>query len=214
MKRALVKKINYAGLEFDGLMLPDGSYAIAVPQLVQVGLLASGKTATRDLQRILGNSFVASKVMTEVDKNKVNVISLETFTLATLLLFQKGHEVATRFVMASVQEKLERIFDAGFGKVVEEREREARFFARLDTKETFRPMTDELQKQGFVEPWQYGKYIRNFQEFLDVECGTRDFQPLQKLLLIARCQSVVTQLMRMGYTPYSALKAFKENFNS
>jgi hypothetical protein len=72
-------------MEFDGLMLPDSSYAIGVPQAADLFHL-SKNTFSRDLKRLLGKDFHPSKIRTELSTALVNVLTLEQFSLVCLHL--------------------------------------------------------------------------------------------------------------------------------
>lgn len=209
MNKAIVTKINYAGLEFEGLMLPDGSYGVALPQIAALFQFPN-KHASRQVKSLLGNGFQFPKAKSELHPKAVNYLTLETFSLLTIHLMKKGNAVAEAFVFASVTEKIERIFDNAFGVVVEERDREARFAARLETKIAFRPLTDQLQRHGFTEDWQYGKFIKAFQDFLGFNSGERDALDIPTLIRLGNCQMELRALMASGYEPWTALELWKE----
>lgn len=209
MTKAIVTTINYAGLSFDGLMLPDGSYAIGVSQLSALFQFPS-KHASRTVKAILGQGFQFPKSASEINPKKVNILSLDHLTIVATVLMTQGNEIATKFVMASVTEKMERVFDNAFGVVVEEREREQRFAARLMTKATFRPLTDALLEAGFSEGWEYGKYIKEFQTHIGFKSGDRDTLDLQTLMWLGNCQGELKCLIKAGYLPWDALELWKE----
>ena len=212
MTKAIVTTIHYAGLEFEGLMLPDGNYAIAVSQafkLLDPSVLL--RNQLRKVKSLLGKDISVLKISSEINSNKVNILTLDLYSQLLMKLAFTGNELAQNFLLASTTEKLERVFDKAFDIVREEREREARFAARLSTKATFRPMTDQLKRLGFTESWEYGKFIRIFQETLDIECGTRDLQPLDKLMVLSNHQAVITHLLKNNVDPWIALKSWQEN---
>lgn len=205
-QKAIVTKINYAGLAFDGLMLPDGSYAIAFKQVDTLFNLGLQKNITRGVKALFPKGTQDfKKTLTEMSTNQMWILTLDQFSACCAILCTKN-EFAMNFVLASTTEKLERIFDSAFGVVIEEREREQRFAARLMTKASFRPLTDQLQLAGFTESWEYGKFIKAFQDHLSIETGTRDDLDLQELLYLGNCQSELKCLMKAGYSPWDALE--------
>lgn len=208
--KAILTEINHAGLTFSGLMMPDGQYLIGVSQLNSLNLIPQ-KNASRVVKGLLGKEFQFLKVLSELHPKRVDTLTLEQFGQVVKMLAKKGNEAAWAILEASLLEKLERIFDASFGVEIDEREREQRFAARLMTKATFRPLTDELQRHGFTEGWQYGKYISKFQAIIGFEDGTRDKLPLETLLMLGNCQAELKILMRSGYTPEEALVVWQEN---
>jgi len=211
--KATVTTIKYAGLSFEGLMMPNGEYRIAFTQCKNLFLKETilSKNVTRAIKALLPKEFSFSKCETELHSKKIWTMDLTQFTILMTILMSKGNPIATNFVIASTTEKLERVFDTAFDVLVTEREREARFAARLDTKATFKPLTDELKKFGFSESWQYGKFVKQFQDIIGFESGERDKLELSTLLELGNCQSELKMLMRVGYSPWEALNVWSEN---
>jgi len=210
MSKAIVTTIKYAGLVFEGLMLPDGTYMIGTSQLNPL-LSVPPKNATRTVNRALGEGFQFLRVSSELNPKKINALTLDQLSSVIKALAKKGNEQAWNLLDACFLEKMERIFDSAFGIEVEERKREQRFAARLMTKATFRPLTDELKRQGFTEGWEYGKYVHRFQSIIGFEDGTRDNLDLETLLVLGNCQAELKILMRSGYSPWDALDVWEEN---
>ena len=83
LKKAVVATVNYAGFEFPGLKLPDGSYAIAVTQVVELfqrsneGFQFAKRQASRDIKYLLGNGFQFLKSASEIHPKKVNILTIE-----------------------------------------------------------------------------------------------------------------------------------------
>jgi hypothetical protein len=46
---------------------------------------------------------------------------------------------------------------------------------------------------------------------MDIECGTRDMQPMQKLMELSTAQGILTHLMRSGLNPDDALNAWLDH---
>ncbi|MGL6340188.1 MAG: hypothetical protein ACRC80_13750 [Waterburya sp.] len=208
-EKAIVCWIEYAGLEFEGLMLPCGKYAMALSQVARLFQFDQNQ-ATRTVKRLLGRGFQFDRASSELNPKAVNILELHQVSIVAALLMAKGNSLATQFILASVTEKLERVFDNSFGVVIEERDREARFAARLNTKATFRPLTDVLKESGFSEPWQYGKFVKQFQTHLGFESGERDRLDLSTLIWLGNCQSELKCLIKAGYEPWTALELWKE----
>ena len=55
-KKAVVATVTYAGFEFPGLQLPDGTYGIGVSQVADMFQFLQ-KNSTRGVKRLLGNDF-------------------------------------------------------------------------------------------------------------------------------------------------------------
>lgn len=213
-QKAIVTEIEYAGLSFEGLMLPNGKYAIAFTQARELFLVKSvlPKNATRAIKALLPKDLSFSKIPTEMNSRPVWVLELNQISQLVLSLAFTGNEVAQKFAMASVSEKLERVFDSAFGVIVEERERELRFAARLSSKATFRPLTDLLKENGYdrdhIDPKKrYQTFIWEFQTALGIKSGTRDEINADELMRLVSVQSRLIGLIEAKVDPWDALEA-------
>jgi len=144
MTKAIVAKIDLGFVKFDGLMLPDGSYAIAVPQIADlVGL--DKNQASRDIKRMVGKDFNPSKSTTEYTKAAVNIIDLATFRKIIRELDRQGNPIASALVDVFIQESIDRRYDTAFGKKVSESERNQILAQRMKRLLARRAWTDVLQ---------------------------------------------------------------------
>ena len=97
-KKAVVAMIQIGNKEVEGLMLPDGNFAIAVPQIWKLFEFSVQPTdASRSIKRLLGNGFQYSRVRSELNPKKVNVVDVKTFELIVAKLDRKGNEKAQDF---------------------------------------------------------------------------------------------------------------------
>ena len=205
MNKAIVQKINYAGLEFEGLMLPDGSYRIGLSQLYPL-LAVPPRNASRTVRRLLGKEFQFLQVQSELNPKKVNTISLEELTKVIKTLAKRGEEKAWALLEASFTEKIERIFDAAFGKEVEEREREAKFKARLQHKKQFRPkFTDWLKADGLIENWEYGKAVNQCKAAANLPLKPVEEYSSEEQERLNEAEVVYNFQRRKGLSHYEAL---------
>ena len=67
--KAQVATIDLGFAKFDGLMLPNGEYAIAIPQVATL-IQSIPNTASRDFKRLLGESF---NIYLLIGKSKIKV---------------------------------------------------------------------------------------------------------------------------------------------
>jgi len=146
IKNAVVAKIDLGFAVIDGLMLPDGSHAVAVPQLAEV-FDTSKNTFSRDLKRLLGEEFRPSSTATELGNQKINVVSLAEVTRIIRALEKKGNPIASTFTDAILQEGLERRFDIAFNVRVSEDERNKRLALRMGRLLARRLWTDTLMER-------------------------------------------------------------------
>lgn len=136
--KAVIAQIELGLIIFDGLMLPNGDYAVAVPQVAEI--FGTNKNyASQELKRLLGEGFRPHKVKTELGNQLINVILVEDFKKVVLALALKGNTLAQSLVEALLEEGIERRFARAFNQKVEEEEydeklklRMKRLFARHD----------------------------------------------------------------------------------
>lgn len=130
MTKAIVAKIDLGFAKIDGLMLPNGSYAIAVPQIADLFEMPN-KNTSRDFKALLGDSFQFLKTSSELNPKAVNTLNIKDFALLVVELSAKGHPLAKALNKAFVEEAIERRYDTAFGKKVEEAEYNVRLVLRM-----------------------------------------------------------------------------------
>ena len=142
--KAQVATIDLGFAKFDGLMLPNGEYAIAVPQAALL-FETSKNTASRDFKRLLGERFETSKTATGFNQAPINIISISVFRLLVRELDKQGNAIATALVDAFFEESVERRFDTAFGKKVSETEYNERLALRMKRLMARHAWTDVLR---------------------------------------------------------------------
>lgn len=146
MTKAIVAKIDLGFAKIDGLMLPNGSYAIAVPQIADLFQIPN-KNTSRDFKALLGDSFQFLKTSSELNPKAVNALSVRDFSLLVVELSAKGHPFAKALNRAFVEESIDRRFDTAFGKKVSEVERNQILALRMKRLLARRGWTDLLQER-------------------------------------------------------------------
>lgn len=186
-------------------MLPNGSYAIGVPQIATL-IGTSKNTASRDFKRLLGKGFRPSKVSTELGNQKINVVPLESFTAILYAAAKNGNKQADALMQALLSESIDRRFDRAFGQRVSEDERNRRLYERITSRRDFRPLTDQLKIHGFSDPKDYGRYVAAFQRRCGIKPGGRDGADAETLSRLNVTQTRLTTLMECGLSPWEALR--------
>ena len=143
-KKAVVTTVKVSHIEFEGLMLPNGGYAIAVSQLYALGLIRQNK-ASKVLKALLGNSFQFKKTISELNPRAVNIISLLDFEKLLIKLDRKGHKPA--------QDLRDELIGLSFKQVLSE---------------AFRQKFEKDENQQWLKERQDGKYMRR--TFTDSIC--------------------------------------------
>lgn len=124
-------------------MLPDGSFGIGLPQLVNIGFSPSKNTVARDLKRLLGERFNPSKMATEIARAKVNVITLQEFELVLIALDRAGNESARAFRDELVGLSLHQLFSDAFGIKFAEEDRQQWLLSRQKARKQHQPLVTD-----------------------------------------------------------------------
>lgn len=201
---AEIATVKIHNISIEGVMFPDGSYGVAIPQVSSL-FLDNQNQASKTLKRLMGADFKTSKVKTPFNRNATLVVSLPDFERVVAKLDRAGNKPAQDFRDTLVGLSLHQLFSDEFGVKFEKEDRQKWLENRFKTKHDFRPLTDELQKAGFKEPKQYGKYISLMQSKLGIEDGTRDELDNKTLMKLVDGQTKLTAYMSCGLTPMQAL---------
>lgn len=145
--KAVVATVDLGFAKIEGLMLPDSSYAIAVPQLAEVFSFDKNQ-ASRTVKSLLGKNFQFDTAKTELNPKSVNILSLAQATKVIYLLARKGNEIANEFMLALTEEGLDRRFSKAFNQRVTEEEYQSRIALRLKRLEARRLWTDVLRDRS------------------------------------------------------------------
>jgi len=142
-KKAVIAQINLGALAIEGLMLPDGSFAIGVSQLEALNLVRQNQ-ASRDVKALLGESFQFDKAKSELNPKPVNIIKLPDFEKLVSKLAQAGNKPAIDLCVLLIGLSLHQLFCDGFNVKFETNERQEWLKARLVGKQVRRTLTDAI----------------------------------------------------------------------
>ena len=155
-------------LVIEGLLLPDGTYAIAYPQIAEMvitgdekkdGFRTSKSQFSKNINRLCGKGFKASKAKTEFNKNVTSVVTLEEFEVILAKLDRAGNLQAQHIRDELTGLGLHQSFADGFGI---ELDRKAYLTQRKEHKTQFQPhFTDWLKEDG-VKGKQYAIEVNIF----------------------------------------------------
>lgn len=148
-KKATVAQVAIGNITIEGLMLPNGDYAVAVPQIFDLfgkgaGFGTTRNQASRDLKRLMGKGFNTTKISTELGKAKVLIVDLKQFELIVAKLDRAGNKLAQDFRDSLVGLSLQQLFCDAFGQKFESQDRQAWLKARAEGKQTRRLFTDAI----------------------------------------------------------------------
>lgn len=147
--KAVVASVDIGFTKIDGLMLPDGSYCVAVPQLANVFQFDKNQ-ASRTIKGLLDKGFQFDTAKSELHPKSVNVIKLDQVGQIIYRLAKKGNPIADAFMQAILQEGLERRFDKAFDKKVSEDEYNALVALRMKRILARKLWTDTLRDRSMT----------------------------------------------------------------
>lgn len=142
--KARVAKVDLGFVEIEGLLLPNGEYAIGASQTAKLFQFDQNQ-ASRLIKRKLGKDFQFDQYASELHPKKVNTISLTFVSKLALALAKEGNNIATNFLEAAFEEALDRRFDKAFDKKRSEDEYNARLKARVEGKQVRWDFTDSIK---------------------------------------------------------------------
>lgn len=225
-KKAVVATVNYAGFEFSGLQMPDGSYGITASQAWEILKFSDlPKNASRDVKRLLGKDYQTFRIASELNPKKVNVILLKDFGLLVMKLAFRGNEFAQAIAEASVTTTIEQAFDIAFDNkrsLIEYQEKQK---ARVQGKVTRRNMTNVVRDyvkshsddvsdnyKNFIYNnctdrtyrLVFGRSAKQLKE--DWECNdVRAAMTVEELFIVRGVEDLAMKLIEQGTEPQQAI---------
>jgi hypothetical protein len=149
--RAEIAIVKIGCLEFDGLMLPDGTFGIAVPQICSVFQIDKNQ-ASRTFKAILGDEFQFAKWRSTLHPKAVNVLSLIDFEKLLRKLDRNGNLLAQQLVDLLLGLSLQQLFSDAFCIQFEKEERQQWLKDRQEGKEKRRTLTDSIKDYLLSHP--------------------------------------------------------------
>ena len=232
--KASIATVKFGPLEFEGLMLEDGTFAVAIPQLAALNLVPPNRSL-KQLETLLSMVFQShQKVKTELNPNAVNCISLSDFELVLRTLNRRGLEAAVVIVDGLLGMSLAQLFSDAFGVKFDAEERHAKLLARIKTKVVRRTTTDSIKNYCILHNMSanyrkfvysnvsdtlnvalFGKTAKKLREERGVETNEllRDSHSVEDLKMISDIENLVVRLIDFkGYEPLTAMKKAIEVF--
>ena len=142
--KAIIAPVKIGHHEIQGLMLPNGDFAIGVPQVAELFQFNTNQ-ASRTLKSLLGNGFQFDIAKSELNPKAVNILSLTEFEVVTLELALRGNQAAIAFQRSLVGLALIQLFNDAFGVKFEQVDRQNWLKDRQDGKFYRRSLTDAVK---------------------------------------------------------------------
>ena len=147
--KADIAFVNVGATLIEGLMLPDNSFGVAVPQIADL-FLASRNTASRDLKRLMGEGFETSKVKTVFNQNSTNYVSLPVFEKIVAKLDRSGNIKAQDFRDLLIGLSLHQLFSDAFNIEFEKEQRNEWLSTRLEGKAVRKTLTEAIRDYVYI----------------------------------------------------------------
>jgi len=142
--KAIVASVKIGHLTIDGLMMPNGDFAIAIPQIAEM-FLDNQSQASQTLKRLMGKDFKTNKVKTEFNRNATLSVPLPEFERVVAKLDRAGNIKAQDFRDELAGLGLHQIFCDAFGLKFEEIDRQNWLKERQEGKFYRRSLTDAIK---------------------------------------------------------------------
>ena len=226
---AKISSVKIGSLTIQGLLFSDGSFGVAIPQLVDLGLISFGTPkitknyASQSLKRLLGGDFRPHKVKVDSFNQLINALTLLQFEQLLVKLDRNGHKPAQEFRDALVGLSLVQLFHDAFGLEFAAIDRQNWLKARMESKALFWELTDSIKQYHLsrgVEPKFYhysnamdainrglfGKTAKEMRAELGVTEGlTRDNFGDKALRWLTTVQETAARYVNEGKEPQQAV---------
>lgn len=151
-------QVKIGTLSIDGFMDKDGNFYVAGIQLSDIFGFDRSQ-ATRTLKRLLGDGFGFDRLKVkngcnEVSKNTgrdsgykgdINAVKIADFQKVLVAFDRKGNKIAQAITDALIGLSLHQLFCDAFGIKFESEERQAWLVARMESKEFFFELTEQIE---------------------------------------------------------------------
>lgn len=232
-QKATVAPVQIGHLEIEGLMFEDGTFGIAIPQLVALNLVQPNLSLKRIEERVGIDFKTGGKAKTVFGKNLTNYIGLTDFEVLLAKLDRSGNKPAQDLRDALVGLSFHQLFCHAFYVKFDKDDWQEKLKQRNIGKQVRRTLTDAIQ--DWLElyedtlPFYLRKHIyalatdainkgifaRTARELCtDWECkNPRDSMTARELHLVTQVEDLTTRLLDSQGTNYTPLEAVAEALN-
>lgn len=204
--KAKIATVKIGPLAIEGLLLPDGSFAVGVSQISAL-FPAIQNNPSREVKALLGKGIQLVKAASELNPNRVNIVSLEQFSLVVFELALKGQSEAVEFVRALHGLSLHQLFSDAFGIKFEADDRQEWLKQRMLHKKQFHPnLTRWLQADGCKEGKDYAAAVNRFKA-----CANLPIKPVaeyseDELTLLNNAEVSYNMARKLGHSHDESLR--------
>jgi hypothetical protein len=143
--KARVAQVFIGSIVFEGVMLPNGDFAITLSQLRDLAFPSvSQNNAIRELKAACGKDFQLTKVSTEISNNPQWIVPIDQLNYCLTELAFRGHKESRDLVRVLSGLSLQQLFCDAFGQKFEAADRQAWLQSRVSGKNARRSLTDAI----------------------------------------------------------------------
>jgi len=202
--KAIVSQVKIGSVEVEGLMLPNGDFAIAVSQMSALNLVPPNRSQ-KQLKALLGIDLPSHQaVKSELNSKAVNIISLADFEKVIIELAIKGNQKAADFARMMIGLSLHQLFCDSFGIKFEQEHRQEWLKQRMIHKKQFHPyLTAWLQTDGCEN---YGQAVNLFKACANLPIKPVEQYDDEELRLLNNAEVSYNVLRKTGMRHEEAMK--------
>jgi len=182
-QRAVIAQVPVGNSSIEGLMAEDGTFGIAVPQLVSYNLVPPNRSL-KQVKALYSIDISSHQWRTELNSKAVNVILLSDFERLLRKLDKAGNKQAEQMVDDLVGLSLHQLFSDAHKVKFEQEERQAYLIDRQCHREDFHPKFTAWLKLDGCMGNGYAIEVNNFKRLLGLpieSVNSYDSKQLRKL---------------------------------
>lgn len=208
ISKAQIADVKFGKRIIQGLMLPSGEFAIAVPQIT--GLLpnlVSQTHASRSLKTFLGKDFQFAKTTSELNPKAVNYISLLDLERLVVAAARLGDKEALDLACDLVGLSLTQLWSDAFGVKFEQKERTQWLEDRDEHRREFhKRLTPFWQLDGCENGVEYAKRVIEFKAYagLPTDISVSDYDSKQ-LRRMNEAETIYCTLRKANFSHQDAI---------
>jgi hypothetical protein len=211
MNKARVSSVTIADRAVECLMLPDGSFRIAVSQVSQ--LLPESvrqNQASRDLKALLGKDSqfdnTTEKVLSELNPKEVNTITLEQFLYVLNKSAFKGNETAQEMLLSLSGASLLSVVSDAFGVKFTQEQTVAYVASRTEHLRNFHPRLTIWFKADGARDRDYPRLVNQFKAYADLPAKPVNEYSDEELRLANTAETKYCAYRKVGISHEQALR--------
>lgn len=202
--KAVIAQVPFGNLSLEGLMAEDGTFGIAVPQLVSHDLVPPNRSL-KQLKALHSIEISSHQWRTALNSKTVNVILLPDFEKLLRKLDKSGNKAAEQIVDDLVGLSMHQLFSDAFGQKFEKEDRQEWLTNRQFHEKRFHPLyTSWLKLDGVTKT--YGTKVNELKSKANLPLVPIDLYDSSQLQRLNSAEIVYDAMRRSGRSHAGALE--------